>query len=132
MKIVFDRYRCPSCKTRCEFEVRHEPTDFAKSRGYASKAGYIDFFYGHCSCGYNLNLSMAILQEFGKEDPYTGKLSGPYPCLALERGYVEQEQDPKDSSKTKTVIHYAYECERSRRRIDTAESQMKLNQEGEE
>jgi hypothetical protein len=111
MKIVFDKYRCPACGTSAEFEIRHEPTEWSVRRGYANSDSYADFFYGHCACGYDLNLSMAILQELGEHHP-DGRWSGPYPCLALERGYVEP--DPRDPSKT--IIHYAYECSRSQRR----------------
>ena len=116
MKIYFDKFKCPSCNFD-RFEVRHEPTEFTLKmrRGHPDPKGYTDFFYGRCiSCGYNLNLSIAILEEFG-ERQIDGRWSGPYPCLALERGYLEP--DPKDPRKT--VIHYAYECARSQRRKQT-------------
>jgi hypothetical protein len=117
MKIIFDRFRCPSCHKSAEFEIRHEPTEFTLEmrRGHPDPDGYVDFFYGRCiSCGYNLNLSMAILEEFGERDLH-GLSVGPYPCLALERGYVEC--DPKDPRKT--IIRYAYECSMSQRRKQT-------------
>lgn len=116
MKIIFDKFRCPCCRRSAEFEIRHEPTEFSIElrRGSPHPEGYMDFFYGHCACGYNLNLSIAILEEFG-EHHNDGRWSGPYPCLALERGYVE----PHPTKPNQTVIHYAYECARSQRRKQT-------------
>jgi hypothetical protein len=117
MKIIFDKYKCPGHKDGAvcrgnSFEVMHKPMELSVRRGWVNPDGYEDFFYGKClSCGYNLNLSQAIIQEYGAKD-YDGRWVGPYPCLALQKGYLEP--DPRDSSKT--VIHYAYECQRGRRK----------------
>jgi len=110
MKIIFDKYTCPICHQSKTFEARHDPTEFSMRRGFTNPNGYSDFFYGRCECGYNLNLSMAIVQEYGTQDE-CGRWSGPYPCLALERAFIE----PHPTKPGETVIHYAYECSRNRR-----------------
>jgi len=111
MKIIFDKYTCPSCGGKT-FEAQHEPTEFSLRRGFTNPNGYADFFYGRCECGYDLNLSQAIVQEYGTREA-DGRYAGPYPCLALERAFVEPNAISDDPAAA--IIHYAYECSHNRR-----------------
>jgi hypothetical protein len=106
MVLVFEIFDCPTCKGKT-FEIRHDPIKFATDLGWHKEPGYVQHFYGKCvSCGYNANLAMAFVHEFQRYAPGSRppKSLGYYPCLAVERGYLEYDSE----GKPRTI--YKYEC----------------------